>query len=655
MIGCGKMGLEHIKLIRMLKNVNIAAVADPKFDASVASDIVDENTKVYNNVENMLHEIRPDAVHVITPPDTHYLTGKLALESGANVFIEKPFVPTLANAEELFQIANHKKVHLFAGHQLLAQDVTLKAETLIPLIGDIAHIESYFSFRKVRRSLSPVEQTIDILPHPAYTLLHFMSLKNSNDELRLNALETDSNGEVRALVRKGQIYGALTITLQGRPVDSYLKIIGSNGSITIDFVRGIVIQLTGTGADAVSAITSPYRQALQLSARSTKAFFAMALKKNKSYNGLQELIQNFYSSIRGEDKPFISKNAVIEVVKLSEIISSELVKNEIDAEKKAEERFLEKSQFLPTIISKQRVMVTGGNGFLGRVICQKLRRAGYEVISLSRNLPRFQDREPGIKYRSGDLSRGLKQDTIKDIDVIVHCAAETSGGKEDHQKNSIDATKKLIKLALSSNIQKFIHMSSIAVLKPGKDNNVPLDENSPMDLNNLARGPYVWGKSISEELVKQANSTDFHTKIIRLGPLVDFEHFAAPGRLGREVGSFFVVMGNPSSLLSICNVHTVSSIVHYMIENYKDSPTLLNLVEPEVPTRADLISKLLLKRKDLTPVYIPSFVVNTMSKILIGVQKVLKPSKKPIDISAAFSSENYDTMLASKIVQKAPK
>src|SRR2546423_618708 len=47
-----------------------------------------------------------DAVAVITPVWTHYALAKAALENGKHVFVEKPFTSTVAQAEELIELAD---------------------------------------------------------------------------------------------------------------------------------------------------------------------------------------------------------------------------------------------------------------------------------------------------------------------------------------------------------------------------------------------------------------------------------------------------------------------------------------------------------------------------------------------------------------------
>ena len=45
---------------------------------------------VFDNVERMLQEVKPDFVDVCTPPESHASVAISALEAGAHVLIEKP-------------------------------------------------------------------------------------------------------------------------------------------------------------------------------------------------------------------------------------------------------------------------------------------------------------------------------------------------------------------------------------------------------------------------------------------------------------------------------------------------------------------------------------------------------------------------------------
>jgi hypothetical protein len=93
-------------------------------------------------------------------------------------------------------------------------------------------------------------------------------------------------------------------------------------------------------------------------------------------------------------------------------------------------------------------------------------------------------------------------------------------------------------------------------------------------------------------------------------------------------------------------------VVLYYLSDFDSVPRVLNLIEPKAFTRRELVSKLLETRKDLQAVYVPSAVVQAISAVLCVLQKAVNPSRKPLTIVQAFSSESYDTSLAGRVIAK---
>ena len=101
LIGTGKMGLHHIQAIKRVPNATVVAVADPTANAEAIHAAVGTPVEVFADARTMLEQARPDVVHIVTPPGSHAALGRLALQAGAHVYIEKPFTPTKAEAEVL--------------------------------------------------------------------------------------------------------------------------------------------------------------------------------------------------------------------------------------------------------------------------------------------------------------------------------------------------------------------------------------------------------------------------------------------------------------------------------------------------------------------------------------------------------------------------
>ncbi|MHA1988439.1 MAG: NAD-dependent epimerase/dehydratase family protein [Promethearchaeota archaeon] len=656
--GLGKMGVNHLRCIKNLDMVGSVSVADPKVSKEKIAEFAEMDLKMFKNPEELLKSKSPDIVHIVTPPETHYELTKLAINNSAHVFVEKPFVQEHKEAENLFDLAGTKNVNLCAGHQLLFQRAVKSAGKFIDNIGEIVHIDSYFSFRMVRRSISRVDQLIDILPHPVYVLLHLLGInleKHHYKNLELLISDTDVSGEVRALFKYYGRTAFMNISLNCRPVDSYLKVIGTHGTVYLDFVRDIVIDQIGPGADAISAIIQPYKHSIQSVIRSSGSFINMAFHKVKTYPGLYELISEFYQNVLINNGSPITSESIKACVKVCEQISENLLEKHSLFENEAKQKLLELSKnYIKIDDQKGIILVTGGTGFLGQEVVKTLRNRGYRIRVICRNLPDYSRRVPDVEYVKADLAEELSDNFFTQISLVIHCAAETSGGFEEHERNSIFATKNLIAHSKKAGIKKFIYISSIAVLKPGQFLGKPLHENSSVDYNNMNRGPYVWGKAMAEEVVNESiRNNGIQFKILRPGPLVAYNDFDPPGRLGRSVGARFIVMGSKESRISVCDVSQAAELIQYVVDNFESTPPIINLIEPSSSKRKDLIKRLVDKSPGISPLYIPSILVSVISTLFKILQKIKSPGKKAIDIKAAFSSEKYDSTLANQMINKS--
>jgi predicted dehydrogenase/nucleoside-diphosphate-sugar epimerase len=660
LIGCGKMGVHHAKAIKAHGAGRIVALADPSGDRSKLDGLVAKDVPFFDSASDMLKAIKPTVVHIATPPATHAELAKLCLSHGAHVYVEKPFTLRLADADAVIEAAQKAGRSVCAGHQLLYEAPARALTAALPLIGRVVHVESYFSFKTVRKSndgrslMSPIDQLLDILPHPVYTLLDALG-GVAGTVPQLQSLYVRPEGEVHAIVQAGETTGVLVVTLRGRPIDSYLRVVGTSGSLRADFVRGALTKLPGPGTSAVAILSNPYREAMQILIGSTRGFASRILNKSKGYPGLAELIEAFYDSVRQGTRPPLSPSSIRETVRLCEQVGEKLRAAKAEYEARAEAELAERERKLPpTEAAKGLVLVTGGSGMLGRAVVAELRQNGWPVRSLGRRVPPPSEREAGVQYVMADLGGDFDGSVLSGVATIVHCAAETAGGKEAHERNSVLATRNLLRSAAKASVQRFIHVSSLAVLKTSKEIGGPLDERTPVDIGNLSRGPYVWGKAESErDVVEQGPTLGLKVKVIRPGPLVDFSDYEPPGRLGRELGPLYVAVGPRSSRINLCDVGTAAQVIRATVQDIDAAPSVVNLVEPIAPTREELLSRWLKKRPDLKSLWIPGFVLALLSPVLILLQRIVLRGKTPIDIAAAFASERYNATLAAQVVQRA--
>lgn len=106
-----------------------------------------------------------DAVAVITPVSTHFDLAKQALDNGKHVFVEKPFTATVAQAEELIELAERKNLIIMVDHTFIFTGAVRKIKALIQekALGDLYYYDS------VRVNLGLFQRDVnviwDLAPH----------------------------------------------------------------------------------------------------------------------------------------------------------------------------------------------------------------------------------------------------------------------------------------------------------------------------------------------------------------------------------------------------------------------------------------------------------------------------------------------------------
>ena len=654
LIGAGKMGMHHLRAISRVPNAVIVGVADPAVRRDAFEGALPEEARLVADADQLLNELRPDVVHIVTPPETHAALAMRALRAGCHVYVEKPFTPSRAEAAAVLDVAAERGLLVCAGHQCLFERPAIAARETLPRLGRLVHAESYFSFRQVRRTITPGDQARDILPHAVYPLVEQLRVGSGLPDaaIAVTGVEARGDGDLYALLRLGDCTGILIVTLRGRPIEQYQHLVGTNGWLRADYVSGAVTTLPGPGTGP-GVLFVPYRRAFQALSGATVGFSRLLTSKS-AYPGLDLLISRFYESIASGGVSPVTPRSILDTVDVCERIGEVLAGSERTAELAARERLIEAEQGLPSLSKGSNVIVTGGTGLLGRRVAEELRYAGMRVRVLSRRIPGWSARLPGVDYDAVDLGRGVDPSILEGATAVVHCAAETAGGKDDHEKNSILATRNILEAAARAGVSRFIHVSSLAVLKPGSSAAHPLDEQSPIDAGNLERGPYTWGKAESEVVVRQRGAElGMGIKIVRLGPLVEYSAFYPPGRLGRELGPWFVAIGGKRTPLSVCDVGTAARVLRASVQDFDAAPPVLNLVEAPAPTRRELADRVKADRPDLRFIWVPATLLKILSPALKLVQRIVLHSAKPIDVYSVFASEHYRTDLAAMMIAKA--
>jgi nucleoside-diphosphate-sugar epimerase len=158
------------------------------------------------------------------------------------------------------------------------------------------------------------------------------------------------------------------------------------------------------------------------------------------------------------------------------------------------------------------MLVTGGAGFIGSHLADRLLREGFEVYVIDNlntgrleNITHHQNKK-NFHFIKGDIrDRQLVKQTISDVDIVFHEAALTSVAlsvQDPILTNdvNVNATIALLKLSSDLGVKRFIYASSAAVYG---DN---ASEKKREDMTPTPTSPYGASKLAAENYIKLFNT-----------------------------------------------------------------------------------------------------------------------------------------------------
>lgn len=112
-IGVGYLGRFHAQKYAALPDAELVAVCDPNQEA--AANVATEcDTQPETDYTKLIGQV--DAVSIVVPTQKHFEVAKQFLENGIHVLLEKPITATVAEAQELVDIANRQQLVFQVGH-----------------------------------------------------------------------------------------------------------------------------------------------------------------------------------------------------------------------------------------------------------------------------------------------------------------------------------------------------------------------------------------------------------------------------------------------------------------------------------------------------------------------------------------------------------
>ena len=337
-IGCGQIADAHLQEIATISNARVVAVCDREPDLTYQAAARFDIDKQYSDVDRMLSEIRPDVVHLTTPPHTHFALASKCLEFGAHVYVEKPFALDGRQTRGLLELANTRGLIACVGHDHLFDPVWKEARRLVASgeLGDIVHVDSTQGYDATgpfgRLIQTDKRHWIHRLPggifhnvisHAVCKVTPF--LLDARPEVVAISFGTSDVAplptELRVLVRGESVSAYIALLSRARPVRRAVRLYGTAGSIEVEFESGLIRRIGGPALPGVfGRIEAPLRQTFEAMRNTGRTLNKFARSEIHYFAGMRALFQSLYEAIRSGGAPPIPYGEIQRVADIMDAV-----------------------------------------------------------------------------------------------------------------------------------------------------------------------------------------------------------------------------------------------------------------------------------------------------------------------------------------------
>jgi predicted dehydrogenase/nucleoside-diphosphate-sugar epimerase len=658
-IGAGYIADWHAEAIRATSGVDLVAVCDMSMAA--ARGLADANgAQAYADLDEMLAAGQLDAVHILTPPDSHAALAQTCLAAGMHCFVEKPVALSHADSVAIASAADQAAKQVAAGHNFMGMPSYERLQSLVSSgqLGRIgsAEINWHFPLAPLRSGpfgLWLMRETRNLLlelgPHLfgfAVDLfgpleIEYLSL---GKPIELPA-DTARPQSWRIIARAGDVDVTLNLSMVETVDDRSVTVRGSTGRARFDYAADTLIV---EGENASDIILNPLRKQVGLAGRHLREGVVNGARQLSSLNrkspyglSFRGAIGAFYTAIQNGtpvDQRF-NINAAVTVMKGIDDTLALL------PEQGAKPVPASRNTPKPT------VLVIGGTGFIGRGLTRGLVAAGHDVRVLSRGRTGpFDDIADHVELYSASLHDDqAMQGAMAGIEAVYHLGKSLDGTWEDCLKNDVGVTERIAKAALEAGVKRFVYTGTIASYDMSEAS-VTITETTGFGADMTDRNLYARSKAMCEErLLAMHRDRGLPLVIARPGIVVGAGGPLQHWGIGRWHGAGAVRnWGNGLHILPFVLIDDVVDGLISMMTVDAAVGKSFNLVgDPMLSARGyfDAVHDALGARIDvcagnLTAFWMADAIKYTLKRYVLGKQGAVRASRRDWKSRAHFSAFN---------------
>ena len=231
-IGTGKLGREHVRVLKSIPEVDHVACFDIVGERSqeVASKF---GAEAFTDARGMMESV--DAVSVVVPTVSHREVSLMAIECGNNVFLEKPIAASVDHAREIISAAKESQRILQIGHIERFNPAVREA---LPHVGSPSFIEIHrlapFNVRGI-----DVSVIMDLMIHDIDLLSWFIGKRPVDIRAKGAAVLTEAPDIVNARVEydDGCVANLTASRVSIKPMRK-VRIFTGESYLSVDLLKG---------------------------------------------------------------------------------------------------------------------------------------------------------------------------------------------------------------------------------------------------------------------------------------------------------------------------------------------------------------------------------------------------------------------------------
>jgi myo-inositol 2-dehydrogenase / D-chiro-inositol 1-dehydrogenase len=156
LVGFGAWGQLHAQSIAMNPEAQLVGIVAPSAASRTAAAAAHPGVPIFAGHREMLAQVKPDIVDIVTPSHTHLEIATDALDAGCHLLLEKPMALSIADCRAIIERARQCGRHLAVGHELRlsAQWGEIKRRIAAGAIGEPQYVLVELSRKPYRQGAS---------------------------------------------------------------------------------------------------------------------------------------------------------------------------------------------------------------------------------------------------------------------------------------------------------------------------------------------------------------------------------------------------------------------------------------------------------------------------------------------------------------------